>query len=462
MHTLNIELLKKILPKKHLTLTSKSVFEISLNEELLIIKAKGRITTYPLEALYLIAENIIISRSIAAPVFWSEYTESKRDYYYLRVRAIDCLSVTNYMEINFINYNIIETCNNPPIFLYESIDGESHEQKIRLLSNQGIVYNYMPKEIDDEAVQIIPINYATTRKETFDDLCFDQHRDSKINYGVVHVSIPKKAHRPGNIETPYVFGIRLSKEDHQKHFILHSRSILSEEVFLRVLSKTDDSDKIVVFIHGFNVSFKEAAFKAAQIKYDIKIKHSMLLISWPSFSKTKDYAYDKQSTITSALMFSKLFDTLETNELFKGKEIVVIAHSMGNMLLSQIVSHMKNPCLRFTNAALAAADVTQFEFKDIFISYFKNVFKQVSIYVNQNDKALLVSKIVNKSPLVGDSSQQVCIHPEIETIDTTGFDGKILELYHSYFASEVTVLNDIRYFLIESLPANKRALKMKD
>lgn len=463
MHTINVELLKKILPKEYLTITSKSIFTIKISDENLIIKAKGRIVSYPIKTLSLVMENIILSHSIAVPLFWREYTKNKRDYFYLRVLAIDYLSKINESEIKFIARDTIKFCNKPPVSLYEPI------QQSTIISNhivESVGKNYssltLLEEMNHDLVEIVAINYATTRKPTFDEQYYDQQRDDKINFGVAHVSIPKLAHRPGNIESPYKFlGIKISEKDPAKHFTVHENTILNEEIFINVLSKADNSEKIIVFLHGFNVSFEEAVYKAAQIKYDIQIKHPMLLLSWPSCSSAKDYAYDKQSTISSSILFSKLFDLLETNDLFDGKEIVVIAHSMGNMLLSQIVSHMKNPCSRFTNVALAAADVTQFEFTNFFISYFRNVFKKISIYVNQKDKALWVSKKINKTPLVGDSSQQVCIHPAIETIDTTGFNGKLGELYHSYYASDEKVLNDIREFLIDSLPASKRTLNVK-
>jgi esterase/lipase superfamily enzyme len=42
----------------------------------------------------------------------------------------------------------------------------------------------------------------------------------------------------------------------------------------------DDSD-IVIFVHGYNVSFEEAALRAAQIGFDLAIKGAMTFFSRP-------------------------------------------------------------------------------------------------------------------------------------------------------------------------------------
>ncbi|PTA92024.1 hypothetical protein CWM66_12580 [Kosakonia sp. H7A] len=463
MIIVNINNLKDKLPKKYVTLSSRSFFLVNVINGKLLIEENNKTTEYSLETLDQIIAHIIQTESITIPDNWRRITHRKNDFYYLRVVAIDYLTQYHRDVIGFISPEIINICLFPEYYhryIAHSLMQYPWDDRDDLLNIYSLDENYVT--VEEEKFEIVPINYATTRVESDDGKYYDEQRDKKINYGVINVSIPKHFHRPGYIEKPFrLLGISFSKEDPNKHFIVHSHERMGKDEFFQQLSGSDNSERIVIFVHGYNVSFKEAAFKAAQVKYDLKITNPLLLLSWPSYSKIKDYAYDKASTITSAILFSNLFDELDNNPLFENTEISVIAHSMGNMLLSQIVSHISLPCVRFKRAALAAADITQNEFLDIFIDFFKNVFSHITIYVNENDKALKASKMLNKSPLVGDSSKTICVHTDIDTIDTTGFDGKFGELYHSYFSSNERVFDDIRQFLIDSIPVSHRGLFKK-
>ena len=55
-----------------------------------------------------------------------------------------------------------------------------------------------------------------------------------------------------------------------------------------------------VLIHGFNVSFEEAAIRAAQIGYDLKVPGEMAFYSWPSHGSTAAYSAD-EATITASV-----------------------------------------------------------------------------------------------------------------------------------------------------------------
>lgn len=463
MITVNINNLKDKFPKKYVTLASRSFFLINVIDGRLLIEANNKIMEYSSETLDQIIAHITQTKSIAIPDNWRAITRRKNDFYYLRVVAIDYLYQYHRDAVSFISPEIINICLFPEHYhqyIAHSRILSSWDDRDALLNIDSLDTDYVT--VEEEKFEIVPINYATTRVASDDEKYYGEQRDKKINYGVINVSIPKHLHRPGYIEKPFrLFGISFSKEDPNKHFIVHSHDQMEKEEFFQQLAGSDNAERIVIFVHGYNVSFKEAAFKAAQVKYDLKITNPLLLLSWPSYSRVKDYAYDKASTITSAILFSRLFDELDNNPLFENTEISVIAHSMGNMLLSQIVSHIALPCVRFKRAALAAADITQNEFLDIFIDFFKNVFSHITIYVNENDKALKASKMLNKSPLVGDSSKKICVHADIDTIDTTGFDGKLGELYHSYFSSNEKVFDDIRKFLIDSIPVSHRGLFKK-
>ena len=50
-----------------------------------------------------------------------------------------------------------------------------------------------------------------------------------------------------------------------------------------------------MFIHGFNVSFADAAIRAAQLSCDLSIAGVMAFYSWPSQGTLAGYAADESS-----------------------------------------------------------------------------------------------------------------------------------------------------------------------
>ena len=62
----------------------------------------------------------------------------------------------------------------------------------------------------------------------------------------------------------------------------------------REIEATDRSQRhSLVFLHGYNVSFEEAAIRAAQIGFDLKISGAVAFFSWPSQGSLLGYAADE-------------------------------------------------------------------------------------------------------------------------------------------------------------------------
>jgi pimeloyl-ACP methyl ester carboxylesterase len=82
------------------------------------------------------------------------------------------------------------------------------------------------------------------------------------------------------------------------------------------------------FLHGFNVTFADAAIRAAQIGYDLKVPGATAFFSWPSRGSVAAYPVDEASIEASERAIT---DFLVDFTAHCGAEKVhVIAHSMGN------------------------------------------------------------------------------------------------------------------------------------
>jgi esterase/lipase superfamily enzyme len=55
----------------------------------------------------------------------------------------------------------------------------------------------------------------------------------------------------------------------------------------------------VIFVHGYNVSFEQAALRAAQIGFDLSVKGAMGFFSWPSQGTLGGYISDEASVEAS-------------------------------------------------------------------------------------------------------------------------------------------------------------------
>ena len=107
----------------------------------------------------------------------------------------------------------------------------------------------------------------------------------------------------------------------------------------------------VIFIHGYNVSFKEALTSAAQLKQNFSQDAggpgvNVVLFSWRSDGWMKPflaYANDRQDAAASGPAFArgllKLADFLRgsTPEEACDHNVHLVAHSMGNYVLRHTV-----------------------------------------------------------------------------------------------------------------------------
>lgn len=144
----------------------------------------------------------------------------------------------------------------------------------------------------------ITLLYATNRKPS-GRLFSGERNDVGITYGEVGVRIPEK-HSLANIEIPFrlkLCGLNIStNHDPRKHFTLGLVSVISKTEWLERIIECGEAD-CLVFIHGFNTSFEEAAFRFAQIIFDMRFNGVPILFSWPSREDTANYWYDKESAM---------------------------------------------------------------------------------------------------------------------------------------------------------------------
>ena len=150
-----------------------------------------------------------------------------------------------------------------------------------------------PAEPEKQPFEVVKVFYATDRKKTGSSQpneTFGGDR-GELNFGICEVSIPS-SHTEGQLED---VGLLQWREDPEKHILLQAVSSLNRDDFfkeLQVRIEANPSKSALLFIHGFNTSFRDAARRTAQLSKDLKFNGAPVFYSWPSQANPLSYVMD--------------------------------------------------------------------------------------------------------------------------------------------------------------------------
>jgi len=168
---------------------------------------------------------------------------------------------------------------------------------------------------------------------------------TRLETGEVIVTIPA-LHRRGDAIRSFGSARRaVSDEDRTKKFSLLQAvdPFDSHEAFqarvAELYENTDERDAIL-HVHGFNVSFRAGAFRAAQLKSDTGFEGPVFYFSWPSNAKLTEYFNDQVDGDVSARALVNFMLQMRA-EVPEGGQIHVIAHSMGTRVFSQAAALLR-------------------------------------------------------------------------------------------------------------------------
>lgn len=243
-----------------------------------------------------------------------------------------------------------------------------------------------------------------------------------------------------------------------------------------------DKDDLLLFVHGFNTNFTNAAIRAAQLGHDTNFDGEVILYSWPSKQSPATYPKDKDRAEENfELLSGFLADVAEKTD----KEIHIVAHSMGTYLLMNALQLLEDRIKSdenllsarrkhhdgnvFGQIILAAPDIAEDDYRKTFGSMnLDNLAHRITLYSAENDHVLDVSRIINhfvegtSQPRIGDTSKSFVVIPGIDTVDarqeiSPQFFG------HSFYANYRSLVTDIHLLLRYGTSPDKRMLqKVKD
>ena len=211
----------------------------------------------------------------------------------------------------------------------------------------------------------------------------------------------------------------------------------------------------MIFVHGYNVSFQDAALRAAQIGFDLSVKGTMAFFSWPSQGSTGGYPAD-EATIEASEGAIADFMT-DFAERSGASAVHIIAHSMGNRGVLRAVNRIAAQAERrtgkpFGQIILAAADVDADVFRQLSAAY-GQVACRTTLYVSKHDLVVEASRWLHDFPRAGLMPPTLVV-PGIDTINVTNVDLTLLG--HGYVAEARAVLTDMHSLITRGTAPDQR------
>ena len=310
---------------------------------------------------------------------------------------------------------------------------------------------------------IVPVFYGTdrSRKDLEKRIAYGSDRARRLELGQALITVPK-SHQVPNVERPWAIKIPYldislyqESEDPRKHFTIKELKALSKDELLalvtaRLGTSAGFKDQALIMIHGYNNNFDDALYRTAQFAYDLKFDGAPFLYSWPSAAGITSYPYDRESAVQAEQYLAR-FLLMVLNEA-GAKSVNIIAHSMGNQPLLQVLKDLKrsNPAevARINQIILAAPDVDRDAFEYL-AGQINGVGRGITMYVSSNDVALGVSRrFAGGVPRAGDVPVGgPSVVAGIDTIDVSGLSTDYLAINHSSYAEKSALIQDIELVL---------------
>jgi hypothetical protein len=194
-------------------------------------------------------------------------------------------------------------------------------------------------------------------------------------------------------------------------------------------------DAVLVYVHGVNNSFADAARRAAQVSYDLGFEGVPAFYSWPTRRNRWIPSYFSDADFSSAPPADLARFLRELGE--EAGTIHLIAHSHGSKLLMQAAGQLRAEGLPLGEVILAAPDVDADDLERDTRTILAPLSERVTIYSNQTDLAIGVSAILRWAGLRGRGRSA----EDVDQVDATN----VVPIFsHGYFAEEPEVLADIR------------------
>jgi esterase/lipase superfamily enzyme len=312
-------------------------------------------------------------------------------------------------------------------------------------------------------------NYLGTGKAEVFGRSFNPDGVAALRFGYADY-IPNKT-------TPLRKDIHVYPDKKEKTEITATGGGLFMEDLHAIMAGSTKTDTLV-FIHGFNVTFLGALDAGALLGQNLKVDGhdvNVVVFSWPSDGSAVPvmaYYSDREDARVSgpalARAFLKLreFVTALPQEDYCQRRIHLLAHSMGNYVLRNglqaLLAKDRDSLIRlFDQIMMAAPDEDDDTFEhESKLRLLPRIGRQVTVYFNPGDRALLVSDKTKANPdrLGSDGPRLVDLLPKkvvpVDCRKVASAADRWAE--HSYYLRSKALENDMNAVMADTPPEDIR------
>lgn len=269
------------------------------------------------------------------------------------------------------------------------IQSDPTERK-RSFFDQGDLFSIRP----DSRENCEPNAIAWSETPTRQDVC---------HLGEVVVSVPakrdKKLDKGGGIYRAASSRSKITTRSASKFFTLFDHRSFDgnpdgfQSRVEQILAQSSDAEgHAFVFIHGFNVPFRSAVFRTAQLKYDMDFDGPAFVFSWPSNGALLDYLSDQEDadlSVDALVRFLRFTHSTVNSDADKPVKLHIIAHSMGTRVTAQALARLSDfeDSPSFGHVVFAAGDLDTNLFEE-WMGASSRLYDGVTIYTSRQDRAV--------------------------------------------------------------------------
>jgi esterase/lipase superfamily enzyme len=202
---------------------------------------------------------------------------------------------------------------------------------------------------------------------------------------------------------------------------------------------------VLIYIHGYNMTFETAALDAARLSDGIKFVGETMVFSWPSRASLLDYGYDRESAMWSRDALQQVLDGLIESPVVG--HIHIVAHSIGTMLtmetLRQLYAQLGEEAVNRIGAVVFASPDIDMDSFSSSVQRIGRLAPKITVVTATNDRALAVSRwIAGGITRVGAAEKAQLERVGIRVIDASQLGWGIIN--HDLFLSNVQIRKVIR------------------
>jgi esterase/lipase superfamily enzyme len=282
-----------------------------------------------------------------------------------------------------------------------------------------------------------------------------------LQYAAVSVSVPPYRAR-GTGDLPRQSAFSFGAADPAQTFVVTSVLPVDSARFVQRIAAdlaATRSRDVLVFVHGFNVTFEDAVLRTGQVAADMGFDGVVVLYDWPSAGSVSGYVRDLQEARNAGFFLRRVLRGAVPAAA--PDRIHLLGHSMGAEVIAKAVTlgESADSSVRMAQVALAAPDYDARVFRrDVLPSLRRNA-QRITLYASSEDDALRASRSVNGVWRLGLGGDSLTVIDGMDTIDATRVRGDALG--HTLFGNGAFLADLSRLFTEGATPLERRLLPVQ-